>query len=58
MHVKAAATYVHGTLKNSSMGLTSVVGPIDRMTLSTNVVKGFYFMVVNVPQVSTFPTTN
>ncbi|KAL7587197.1 hypothetical protein Lser_V15G40516 [Lactuca serriola] len=48
--VEAAAQYVHNTLRNSSMAVTNMIGPVEKMTLSNQPVKGLYFMVVNSPK--------
>ncbi|KVI08462.1 O-acyltransferase, WSD1, C-terminal [Cynara cardunculus var. scolymus] len=55
---EAAAKYVHLTQKNASMGLTNLAGPIEKMSLCNQPIKGLYFMIFNVPQVSSFPNTN
>ncbi|KAL4573127.1 hypothetical protein LXL04_019922 [Taraxacum kok-saghyz] len=47
---EATAEYIHSTLKNSSMTVSNMIGPLEKMTLSNQPVKGLYFMVVNVPQ--------
>ncbi|KAG6768782.1 hypothetical protein POTOM_027711 [Populus tomentosa] len=47
---KGASKYIHGTLKNTSMGITSVMGPIEKMALSNHPVKGLYFVVTGAPQ--------
>ncbi|GMI79795.1 hypothetical protein like AT3G49190 [Hibiscus trionum] len=47
---EATAKYIHNTLKNSSMTISNVIGPVERMALADHPVKGLYFMVVGVPQ--------
>ncbi|XP_024996469.1 O-acyltransferase WSD1-like [Cynara cardunculus var. scolymus] len=47
---EAAAKYVHLTQKNASMGLTNLAGPIEKMSLCNQPIKGLYFMIFNVPQ--------
>ncbi|XP_076941112.1 wax ester synthase/diacylglycerol acyltransferase 4-like [Bidens hawaiensis] len=47
---EATAEYIHNTLKNSSMTVSNLIGPVEKMTLANQPVKGLYFMVVNVPQ--------
>nr|XP_043612915.1 wax ester synthase/diacylglycerol acyltransferase 4-like [Erigeron canadensis] len=47
---EATAEYIHTTLKNSSMTVSNIIGPVEKMTLANQPVKGLYFMVVNVPQ--------
>ncbi|KVI04342.1 O-acyltransferase, WSD1, C-terminal [Cynara cardunculus var. scolymus] len=47
---EATAEYIHSTLKNSSMTVSNMIGPLEKMTLANQPVKGLYFMVVNIPQ--------
>ncbi|XP_042753588.1 wax ester synthase/diacylglycerol acyltransferase 4-like isoform X1 [Lactuca sativa] len=47
---EAAAQYVHNTIRNPSMAVTNMIGPVEKMALSNQPVKGLYFMVVNSPQ--------
>ncbi|KAK4846866.1 hypothetical protein QYF36_022749 [Acer negundo] len=46
---ETAARYIHGTLKNVSMGITNLMGPVEPMTLANHPVTGLYFMVVGAP---------
>lgn len=52
IHIKVTAKYIHGIIKNSSMGVSNVIGPLEKMTLSNQRVKGLYYMPINGPQVS------
>lgn len=52
MVCQAAAQFIHSTLKNSSMTVSNVIGPVEQMALANHPCKGLYFMVVGVPQVS------
>ncbi|KAH9610087.1 hypothetical protein KSS87_014216 [Heliosperma pusillum] len=47
---EAAAEYIHTTLKNSSMTVSNMIGPVEQMSLANHPCKGLYFMVVGVPQ--------
>ncbi|KAK9689867.1 hypothetical protein RND81_09G087200 [Saponaria officinalis] len=47
---EAAAEYIHSTLKNSSMTVSNMIGPVEKMSLADHPCKGLYFMVVGVPQ--------
>ncbi|KAK0590262.1 hypothetical protein LWI29_024649 [Acer saccharum] len=47
---EAAAKYVHGTLKNSSMAITNMIGPMEQVAVANHPVKGLYFMVTGNPQ--------
>lgn len=39
-------------MKNTSMGITNVMGPIEQMALANHPVKGLYFVVTGAPQVN------
>ncbi|KAJ0054383.1 hypothetical protein Pint_02264 [Pistacia integerrima] len=47
---EAAAGFIHGTLKNTSMGISNLMGPVEQMALANHPVRGLYFTVVGVPQ--------
>ncbi|TQD75019.1 hypothetical protein C1H46_039459 [Malus baccata] len=47
---EAASRYVRSTLKNSSMVITSMIGPVEKMSLANQPIKGFYFMTVGTPE--------
>ncbi|XP_061946810.1 wax ester synthase/diacylglycerol acyltransferase 4-like [Populus nigra] len=47
---EATAKYIKQTLFNSSMTISNIIGPVDKMALANHPIKGFYFMVVGVPQ--------
>ncbi|KAL9234224.1 hypothetical protein vseg_009119 [Gypsophila vaccaria] len=40
-----AAEQIKGALKNSSLGFTSMIGPIEKMAVANHPIKGFYYMV-------------
>ncbi|KAH0736731.1 hypothetical protein KY285_012438 [Solanum tuberosum] len=44
------AKYIHSTLKNSSMTISNMIGPVEKMALANHPVKSLYFMVVGVPE--------
>ncbi|XP_070673775.1 wax ester synthase/diacylglycerol acyltransferase 6-like isoform X2 [Malus domestica] len=46
----AASRYVHSTLKNSSMMISSMIGPVQKMSLANQPIKGLYFLVVGTPE--------
>ncbi|KAM7272941.1 hypothetical protein ACFE04_027605 [Oxalis oulophora] len=48
--VKAAAKFVHGTLTNTGLTISNLVGPTERASLANLPCKGMYFVVVNGPQ--------
>ncbi|KAI3457226.1 hypothetical protein Pfo_013889 [Paulownia fortunei] len=47
---EVTAKYIHSTLKNTSMTISNIMGPVERMALSNHPIKGLYFMVAGVPQ--------
>lgn len=47
---EATARHIRNTLKNSSMTVSNVVGPVEQMALANHPCSGIYFMVVGVPQ--------
>ncbi|KAL7086907.1 hypothetical protein ACP275_13G031900 [Erythranthe tilingii] len=47
---EVTAKYIHRTLKNTSMTISNIIGPLEKMALSNQPIKGMYFMVVGVPQ--------
>ncbi|XP_038682043.1 uncharacterized protein LOC119982636 [Tripterygium wilfordii] len=49
---KAVSKFVQGTLKNSSLAITNVVGAQEQMALSGHPVKGVYFMIVGSPEMA------
>lgn len=46
---EAAARYIYGTLENSSMGITNIMGPIEKMAIAEHPIKGLYFVVTGAP---------
>jgi hypothetical protein len=53
--VQAVASHIYRTLRNSSMTVTNVVGPVEKMALANHPVKGIYYMTIGVPQVYNTP---
>ncbi|CAI0549654.1 unnamed protein product [Linum tenue] len=47
---EAAATYVHKVLKNTTLGISNLVGPLEKMSIADHHIKGMYFMVAGSPQ--------
>ncbi|CAN1351333.1 Wax ester synthase/diacylglycerol acyltransferase 11 [Linum perenne] len=47
---EAVSKYLYDTLKNSSFGITNVMGPVERMALANHPIKGLYFVVPGAPQ--------
>lgn len=47
---EAASKYIYDTLKSTSMCITNMVGPEEKMALADYPLKGLYFMPVGCPQ--------
>ncbi|KAL2483332.1 O-acyltransferase (WSD1-like) family protein [Forsythia ovata] len=47
---EATSQYIYGTLKNSSLAISNMTGPMEKMALANHPIKGLYFSVVGVPQ--------
>lgn len=47
---EAAARFIHSTLQKSTMTVSNMIGPVEKMALANHPCKGLYFMVVGVPQ--------
>ncbi|KAI5652553.1 hypothetical protein M9H77_29740 [Catharanthus roseus] len=47
---EATARFVHGTLKNSTMAISNLIGPVEKLALANHPVKGMYFTVAGAPQ--------
>lgn len=53
--MKSTARHIHTTLKNTSMTISNLIGPTEKMGIANHPCKGLYFMVVGVPQVDINP---
>ncbi|KAL3645460.1 hypothetical protein CASFOL_010640 [Castilleja foliolosa] len=47
---EATSRYIHGTLKNTSMAISNLIGPVEKMALANVPVQGLYFVVAGPPQ--------
>ncbi|CAB4303911.1 unnamed protein product [Prunus armeniaca] len=47
---EASSRYIHRTLKNSSLVISNMIGPVEQMSLANHPIKGFYFLVPGLPQ--------
>ncbi|KAJ6366623.1 hypothetical protein OIU77_003079 [Salix suchowensis] len=45
-----ASKYIHGTLENTSMGITNLMGPMEKLAVAGNPINGLYFVVTGAPQ--------
>ncbi|KAM7277307.1 hypothetical protein ACFE04_019173 [Oxalis oulophora] len=48
--LKAAAKFVHGTLTNTGLAISNLVGPTEQAAIANHPCKGMYFVIVNAPQ--------
>lgn len=49
--MQVTARYIHGTLKNSSMTISNMIGPMEQLALANHPCRGIYFMVLGSPEV-------
>ncbi|XP_077252272.1 wax ester synthase/diacylglycerol acyltransferase 4-like [Tasmannia lanceolata] len=47
---EVTAQYMHTTLRNTSMTISNLVGPMEQMGIANHPCKGLYFMMCGVPQ--------
>ncbi|KAK8360015.1 hypothetical protein V6Z12_A04G133800 [Gossypium hirsutum] len=47
---EATAKYIYSTIKNSSMALSNIIGPVERMALANHPIKSLYFMMIGGPE--------
>ncbi|XP_031505452.1 wax ester synthase/diacylglycerol acyltransferase 4-like [Nymphaea colorata] len=47
---EAAAEHIHSTLRNTSMTISNIIGPLEKISMGGCPVKSFYFMVTRLPQ--------
>uniref|UniRef100_A0A6N2KH54 Uncharacterized protein n=1 Tax=Salix viminalis TaxID=40686 RepID=A0A6N2KH54_SALVM len=47
---QVAAQCIHQTLLNASMAITNMIGPIEKMSVANQAIRGMYFAVVGNPQ--------
>ncbi|KAH6780609.1 hypothetical protein C2S52_011846 [Perilla frutescens var. hirtella] len=47
---EATARYIHATLNNTSMAISNLIGPVEKMALANQPCKGLYFVVAGAPQ--------
>ncbi|XP_056160137.1 wax ester synthase/diacylglycerol acyltransferase 7-like [Syzygium oleosum] len=48
---EAVAKHISRTSRNSSMGISNVMGPMEKLSLGNHPVKGLYFRVAGTPEV-------
>ncbi|XP_068643463.1 wax ester synthase/diacylglycerol acyltransferase 4-like [Aristolochia californica] len=47
---QAVSRYIYSTLKNTTMTMTNMIGPIEQIEIADHPVKNFYFLVMGSPQ--------
>ncbi|XP_078432063.1 wax ester synthase/diacylglycerol acyltransferase 4-like [Wolffia australiana] len=47
---EVAAKYVHGTLRDTTLTISNMVGPLEKLEIAGHKCRSYYFMVVGVPQ--------
>lgn len=47
---EAVAELIHSTLNKSSLGITNMIGPIEKVALANHPIKGMYFAVCGTPK--------
>ncbi|KAI3908544.1 hypothetical protein MKX01_009346 [Papaver californicum] len=41
--------YIYDVMRKVSLGISNIIGPVEKISLANHPINGFYFMVVNVP---------
>ncbi|XP_058217785.1 wax ester synthase/diacylglycerol acyltransferase 11-like isoform X3 [Rhododendron vialii] len=47
---EATAQYFYNTMKNSSISMSNLIGPVEKMALAKHPIKGLYFTVIGSPE--------
>ncbi|KAL6330468.1 hypothetical protein AAG906_040398 [Vitis piasezkii] len=47
---EVTARYIHSTLKNSSMTISNMIGPMEQVALANHPCRGMYFMTLGSPE--------
>ena len=50
---QAASGYIHSMMKNASMTVSNMIGPVEQMALANHPIKGFFFAIAGTPEVHT-----
>ncbi|KAG5545286.1 hypothetical protein RHGRI_017673 [Rhododendron griersonianum] len=48
---EVAARYFYNTMKNSSIAMSNLIGPVEKMALANHPIKGLYFTFIGSPEV-------
>ncbi|KAK3414679.1 hypothetical protein EUGRSUZ_H00012 [Eucalyptus grandis] len=49
-NAEAVAKHISGTLRNSSMAISNLIGPTDKLSLANHPLKGMYYTVAGTPE--------
>lgn len=49
--IQAAARYIHSTVRNASMTISNMIGPLQQVALGNYPISGLYFTVAGFPEV-------
>lgn len=52
MELQAVAKHIYGTLRNASVVISNLIGPVEPMALANHPVKGLYFTMTGGPEVT------
>ncbi|KAM3745261.1 hypothetical protein ACB098_06G112800 [Castanea mollissima] len=47
---EAAAKFLHGAIRKSSLSISNVIGPLEQVSLDNHPIKGLYYVVFGIPQ--------
>ncbi|KAG5545283.1 hypothetical protein RHGRI_017670 [Rhododendron griersonianum] len=47
---EVAARYFYNTMKNSSIAMSNLIGPVEKMALASHPIKGLYFTFIGSPE--------
>ena len=50
---QAVSGYIHSMMKNASMTVSNMIGPVEEMALANHPIKGFFFAIAGTPEVHT-----
>ncbi|KAE9445211.1 hypothetical protein C3L33_22890, partial [Rhododendron williamsianum] len=48
--LQVAARYFYNTMKNSSIAMSNLIGPVEKMALASHPIKGLYFTFIGSPE--------
>ncbi|XP_047312908.1 wax ester synthase/diacylglycerol acyltransferase 11-like [Impatiens glandulifera] len=47
---EVTSKYIYSAMKNSSMAVSNVIGPVEKMVLANHPIKGLFYTVTGIPQ--------